>query len=79
MTEVLDEHGTEEHRGHELHVRRVRNETGGLFAEFELRVDGELVTTASEIEEQGWEHPWVSALFRYGRAYVDGLEGGLDE
>lgn len=76
----MDDHGTKQHRGHELHVRRVDVETvpyvREMSYEFELHIDGEFITTATHIEHQaGFENPWVPALFRYGRAYVNGKEG----
>ena len=62
-----------------LHVRRVRVESADYHRstpfEFELHIDGERIITATELERiAGWEHPWVDALFRYGKAYIDGME-----
>jgi hypothetical protein len=79
MTQVMDDHGTKEYRGHELHVQRVDVVTTDYRRpttfEFELHVDGELLTTATQIERSmGYEAPWVSALFRYGKTYVRGME-----
>lgn len=74
----MDDHGTEEYRGHDIHVRRIDVATVDYHRsttyEFELHIDGELLTTATQIEQQGWEHPWIDALFRYGKAYAHGLE-----
>ena len=74
----MDDHGTKEYRGHEIHVRRVDVDTTDYNRstdyEFELFIDGEFLTTATQIETHGWEHPWAPALFRYGKAYVHGLE-----
>lgn len=75
--EVVVDHGTEEYGEHELHVRNVDAESAGYNSryesEFELLVDGEVVATASELEDRGYSNPWAPALFRYGRAYVDGM------
>ena len=79
MTEVANDHGTKAYNNHELHVRRVRVESTDYHRttpfEFELHIDGERIITATELERiAGWEHPWVDALFRYGKAYIDGME-----
>lgn len=77
MTDVMDDHGTKEYQGHDIYVRRVDVETTDYRRstdyEFELFINGEFLTTATQIEHIGWESPWVDALFRYGKAYVHGL------
>lgn len=74
--EILEEHDSKEYRDHELQVRRVDAESAGYSStydyEIELLVDGSIVMTASQLEDRDWEMPWVPALYRYGRAYVDG-------
>lgn len=79
MVDVMDKPDSQEHRGHTLSVRRVDVETVDYHRttdyEFELHIDGVLVTTATHIEQTAnYEHPWIPALFRYGRAFVDGYE-----
>lgn len=44
--------------------------------EFVLFVGGEPVTTAGNIEMQGWTHPWPDALKRYAQVYCATPEGG---
>jgi hypothetical protein len=69
-----------EYNGHEYEVERVEQDGSGYRYEFVLTVDGERVTTASEIEREGWNGPeeggnnWTRNLRHYAGAYIDGLE-----
>lgn len=80
MTQVVNNHGTEEYKGAEIQVRRVDAESAGYPSshtyELELLVDGEVVMTASRLEERGnpWEQcSWPVSLRAYGKAMVDGV------
>jgi hypothetical protein len=69
-----------EYNGHEYEVERRESAGGGYAYEFFLFVDGQRVTTASELEEKGHRGPeeggdnWTSQLRRYAGAYIDGME-----
>lgn len=62
------------YRGHSLEVERTdeRDNIGGYAFEFRLHLNGHEIATASEIESEGWENPWIPTLIQYGKAYVDG-------
>lgn len=77
MTDVLNDHGEQEYRGHTIHVRRVDVDSTHYARptpyEFELLIDGELITTSTQIERNAsFSNPWADALFKYGHAYIDG-------
>lgn len=69
-----------EYNGHEYEVERIENTSVGYAYEFVLTVDGQRVTTASELEAKGHRGPeeggdnWTSQLRRYAGAYIDGME-----
>jgi hypothetical protein len=66
-----------EYNGHEYEIDRVER---GRRYEFVLTVDGERVTTATELERNGHRGPeqggdnWTSQLRRYAGAFIDGKE-----
>lgn len=71
----------ETHRGHEFEIERRETDSQGGFAyELVLVVDGEDVTTASELEAEGWQGPesdgpnWTQQLTRFAYGYIAGLE-----
>lgn len=49
--------------------------TNGFEYEFLLFIDKQLVTTATNLETNGTEHPWIPALESYAQAYIDGKAG----
>jgi len=49
----------------------------GFNYEFVLVVDGEVITTAGELEQEEWDRPWIPALTRYAKAYIDGASDGV--
>lgn len=46
--------------------------SSGFEYEFVGYIDGDAVMTASALETDGWEKPWVDALRRYCEANIDG-------
>lgn len=74
MVEVESETSPRVRNGRTMLVRRVVASSAGydtkMEYEFELLVDGEVETTATEIEKEGYEFPWTAALFEYGEAAV---------
>jgi hypothetical protein len=75
MVDVESETSPRVHDGRTMSVRRVVASSAGydtkMEYEFELLVDGEVETTATELEEDGYEYPWTAALFEYGEAAID--------
>lgn len=64
-----------EYGEHHYTIYRVKNDEDAEYAfEFELHVDGEEITTATEMEEDGWSAPWLTAMRRYAKAYIQGAE-----
>lgn len=63
-----------EYRGVNYEIVRTNEDThtSGFEYEFLLYVEGEKVTTASELETRGYTNPWIGALETYVNAYIDG-------
>lgn len=53
------------HNGHECRIERVRDRKSPYEFEFKAYVDDEMVTTATELEEKGYENPWIPTLVDY--------------
>lgn len=73
---------TTTHRGHEIDTYRDENarDSAQFPHEIGLRVDGEKVITATELERMGCSYDevenWHTALGIYALAYIDGMEDG---
>lgn len=64
------------YRGHEMEIRQEKNDSSGYEYTVELYVDGDYAISASRLSNDfGYEDAGhAETLFRYGRAYIDGIE-----
>lgn len=62
-----------EYYGHDCRIERVEDSASPYTYEFKAYVDGELVTTATELENKGYTNPWIPTLEDYIKEeYLEG-------
>jgi hypothetical protein len=71
-----DEKLTDEHRGVPYmieHTNTPHATDGGSFEwVYRLKVNGITRATSRDIEELGYSEPWVAALEKYAKAWIEG-------
>ena len=74
--DTIDDSSGCRYRGQKITVVRTSDEefTDRYNYEFVLFINDTLVTTAGRIEPASWGRPWVKALVKYGKAYIDGAD-----
>lgn len=53
------------HNGHECRIERVEDRASPYTYEFKAYVDDEMITTATQLENKGYENPWIPTLEKY--------------